>query len=267
MDETVINTGEAPASGAPATPEPAAPPAAAEPGEKSHTPDGRDDRIHELTRLRRDAERARDRAERDSDHWRGLAMRPQAPPQTPKTLDDFGGDQTALARHIAQTISSEAVAAARKSMQEETAREQESRLIDSYKKRETQFAKQNPDYFELTRNEDLHISESMGKTIRESEDGPALAYYLAKNSDIAEKISELSPLSSARELGRIEAKLLVERDKLKASAASKAPPPASTIDGAGDTVTSADPSDSDSDKLSDSEWLKRREKQVQRRRK
>jgi hypothetical protein len=66
----------------------------------------------------------------------------------------------------------------------------------------------------------------MGEVITEMDNGPEVLYYLGKNPDIASQLSQLPPLSAARELGRIEAKIL---NKPSGEKVSKAPSPAPKI--------------------------------------
>jgi hypothetical protein len=47
----------------------------------------------------------------------------------------------------------------------------------------------------------------MAETIKASDMGPDLAYWLGTNPKEADRISRLSPLLQAREIGKIEAKL------------------------------------------------------------
>jgi len=47
----------------------------------------------------------------------------------------------------------------------------------------------------------------MAESIRASDIGPEVAYYLGANPKEAERISRLAPIMQAKEIGRIEAKL------------------------------------------------------------
>ena len=50
----------------------------------------------------------------------------------------------------------------------------------------------------------------MAETIQSSDIGPELAYYLGSNPKDAERISRMTPLGQAKEIGKIEAKLAAE---------------------------------------------------------
>jgi hypothetical protein len=55
----------------------------------------------------------------------------------------------------------------------------------------------------------------MAETIKSSDIGPDLAYWLGSNPKEADRISRLSPLLQAREIGKIEAKITADPSKRK----------------------------------------------------
>lgn len=210
-------------------------------------------------------------AERDRDYWRELAVRNQHQPElakpepvaasaTPKTLADFEYDEGRYQSHLLQEATKHATEAAKRELREQADRESAERRKQSFTQREQEFAKDKADYHEKTRDPRVPITPAMAEVMAESEDGPALAYYLANNLPIADQISRLPPLAAARELGRVEAKLAVEREKAKEAAkkVSAAPPPPSKIDSTEAPASKAwnDPS------LSQEEFNKRRLKQI-----
>jgi hypothetical protein len=84
---------------------------------------------------------------------------------------------------------------------------------------------------------DVQISRAMSEAITESEQGPDVVYYLAKHPDEAKRISALSPLAAAREIGKIEVKVAPEAEPDKpAKTVSKAPPPIKTVGSTASTV-------------------------------
>jgi hypothetical protein len=213
--------------------------------------------------------------ERDRDHWREMAMR-QAQPQpqsTPepekaeplKALADFEYDEGRYQKYLHDTlrtsVSNEVRAAIKAEIAAEREREQSTKRRTSYRNRETEFAKTVADYDDVARNPDLEISPHMAEVIQESDDGPALAYYLGKNPDIAANIAQLPPLAAARELGKIEARLAHEREQAKPNKVSKAPPPTPKIEGADPGLKATSTTDPESDKLSDEEWFRLAERE------
>jgi len=123
--------------------------------------------------------------------------------------------------------------------------------LKSFNERADKVREKYPDYDDLF--ESASISEAMAPTILESENGPELAVYLAKNPDVARKLYYLTPTQAARELGKIEAKL---DDLLQPKSVSEAKPPLSPVKPKGDLPDGLD------DKLSPKEWQKRRLKQL-----
>jgi hypothetical protein len=230
-------------------------------------PKGVQKRIDELTRLRHEAQRERD-------HWRELAMRQQAPakqeaPQADKPkalpkLEDFNYDEAAYQAALITHATQEASRKVREELRAEEAERQKAERAKSWKTRENEFKAKNPDYEDVVYT--APISDAMADLIMESEIGAELAYYLGKNTDEASRIAQLDPVKAARELGRIEAKL--EKPPAAPVAprpppVSKAPPPPPRIE-ATESAAPIRADSPDSDKLSDAEWMRLRNKQVAR---
>jgi hypothetical protein len=218
-------------------------------------------RIDELTRKRRDAER-------DAEYWRAQALRaqpapepvapkPAEPPPAGKKLADFGYDEDQYREYLFKEAGAQAVKAAETVLsrkQEEASRQH---AVTAHKAREAKFAKDVPDYFEVAHY--APITESMAQLVIESDQSAELAYHLGKNPEVAAKIAQLPPLAQAREMGRLEAKLA---DKPKPPTVSAAPPPAPRLESAGNPGGYAKPDAPESDKLSDAEWTRARNKQI-----
>lgn len=247
-----------------ATPETEAtkPEASPEAPDPSKEKDGLLKKVNKLTWQRREAERERDllRQRIESLERQSEATVPKAVPEKPKTLADFEFDEGRYAQHIAEQTRKDAINAARDVLKQEQEKEAKGKAMASFRKREEAFAESVDDYLEVTRSQDLPISPHMAEVIAESDDGPALAYYLGKNLEIAERIASLPFGAAARELGRIEERLAAERAKAKEKAVSKAPPPTPKLD-ASEAEVEKDP-----EKMSMNDWLKWREKQLKRNR-
>lgn len=87
------------------------------------------------------------------------------------------------------------------------------------------------DFDQVVGNAEVEISPHVREVLLDSDAGPVLAYVLAKNPDEARRISKMSPLMAARELGRIEAAIAQNGVPQAAPAGrpvSNAPPPART---------------------------------------
>jgi hypothetical protein len=275
MDETVTQAVDTPAPDANASPETgseAAPSPAGKPAEK----DGFSKRIDELTHDWRNEQRSHQDTARDRDFWRQEAerLRTQAQPKPApestetKTLADFEFDERKYQDHLFQQAEQRAVKAAETKLKEQSERETAEKRRTAFTSRESEFAKANKDYFDKTRDPRLPFTRELAEIASGSEDGPAVLYYLANNHAQAEQIARLPPTEVAREIGRIEARLSYEKERAKEAEkrVSEAPPPPKKIEGSGETVSALDPSSPDSDKLSDEEWRRRRDKQVHRKR-
>lgn len=188
-------------------------------------------RIDELTRRRYDAERRADQIAADRDEWRDRAMRvekPAAPVEEPaaadddKTLADFGYDEVKYKAHLRAIARAEGAKAAEGVFSQKQTQEARTQTVVAHRSRETSFAKNVPDYFEVAHH--APITDSMAEIVMESDQSAALAYYLGKNPEVAISISRLPERQQARELGRIEASKL--SDVPKPPQVSGAPPPA-----------------------------------------
>lgn len=223
-------------------------------------------RIDELTRNWREAER------REAALLKLLEQRSPATPepverqdsQQDKTLADFEFDEVKYQSYLRSTVAEEARRAARDELQQERERQTSQQRKSAFQTREAAYAKATPDYMEVTRDPNVPITAQMAEVIADSEDGPALAYHLAKNIDVAESIARLPALAQARELGKIEAKLTYERQQAEEAKkrVSQAPPPPPQIEGANAGTTQIRADSPESDKLSDEEWTRLRERQL-----
>jgi len=84
---------------------------------------------------------------------------------------------------------------------------QQSAVLESYQEREEAARDKYDDFEQVAYNPKLPITNVMAETIQSSDIGPELAYYLGSNPKEADRISRMTPLSQAKEIGRIEAKL------------------------------------------------------------
>ena len=245
-------------------------PAVTDPDEGREKPEsGISKRIDELTRNWRETERERD-------YLRQLLLQQQQPQREPerpvtreepvepepKTLADFQYDEKAYAKYVfveaQKAAKREAEAIRREFREEQSTKTRESAQAD-FRDRISKWAKaEKIEDYSVVFDPLTPISESMADIIMGSEKQEALAYYLAKNRDIAAQIARLPERQQAYELGRIEATKLA---KPAAPKVSEAPPPAPRIDGSGATVSNVKADEPDSDKLSDDEWTRLRNKQ------
>lgn len=162
---------------------------------------GVQDRINELTRRRGEAER-------EAAYWRQLAQgkgassAEQAAPSkpTPDQFDDHNAYVEALAEFKAKEIFEKATA-------ERAQQEATHQRAATFAERQNAFRQQAADYDDVVGNADIAVQPHVLDLLQESDLGPAMAYHMAKNPAVAERLNGLSPVQAAREFGKIEATL------------------------------------------------------------
>jgi acyl carrier protein phosphodiesterase len=130
---------------------------------------------------------------------------------------------------------------------------QRAQIEDAYAESEEEARTKYDDFDQVAYNPQLRITDVMAETIKASDLGPDLAYWLGSNPKEADRISRLSPLLQAREIGKIEAKLGAEPPQKKTTSA---PAPISPV-----TARAANPGVTDTtdprsvQTMSASEWI------------
>lgn len=133
------------------------------------------------------------------------------------------------------------------------AAKQQSQTLESYQEREEAARDKYDDFEQVAYNPKLPITDVMAETIQSSDIGPELAYYLGSNPKDAERISRMSPLSQAKEIGKIEAKLASDPPvKRTTSAPAPISPVTARSSGAG-TYDTTDPRSTKT--MTDSQWI------------
>lgn len=158
------------------------------------------ERIDELTRQRREAER-------QAEFWKARAS------QTvdPNSLDYEEG----IAERTIQRTRQE---------QAETATATATMLAtEAFSYREAEAREKFTDYDTVTRNPNVAITQDMASLIRDSEFGPDIAYHLGKNPAEAARIASLPTIRQAAELGKLEVALSAPKPARKVPAAPVQP--------------------------------------------
>lgn len=204
------------------------------------------ERINEVTRLRREAER-------EAEYWRKIALEKEAKPEIPKveptdgrpTIDNF---QTAEEYEDALIAWHESKRSEK--IQKERQQEEEAQLVSQFKEKAAKVREVYEDFDEVV-NQPV-FSPHMRDALLRSENGAEVSYFLARpeNAAIREKIKSYPPSIQVYELGKLEAKMELAK---KTKTVTKATAPIDPIDttGGGGVV--------DESKLSDDEWFKRRQ--------
>lgn len=226
---------------------------------KDEEPEWFKKRIDRFTRDMRDLER-------EKDYWRQQATQKAEPPKPEpvqeklKTLEDFDYDEGKYSAYLFQAAETRAVEAAKRAIMEDQGKASAQRLQAEFQQAEDKFAETAKDYMQVTRDPQFPLNQAMHETMMELDNGPQVMYHLAKHQDIASRIYRMSDRQIAAEIGRLSERL----QKPPAPSVSKAPEPPPKLQ-AKSPSQAINPASADSDKLSTREWLKRRNKQLERR--
>lgn len=215
-------------------------------------------RIDKLTRKNSDLERELEYLKREV-HGR-TPVKDEAPVKAsdsaPKEedFDTHAEYLKAVARHEVREEISRAEA---KKREDDSKTEFQSR-VQSYAKKEESFKEKHEDYDDVMEDvSDVALSITVRDVILSSENGPELAYELAKNRDELERICQLPAIQAAIEIGRFQASLNKSAPEIKKT---KAPRPLESVGKS--AATASKRSIYDADKLSQAEFDKLREEQI-----
>jgi len=202
-----------------------------------------EERIAEVTRARREAER-------EAAHWRRIAQEgkpaAQDPPATvtadaePDPADfTYGETDPGYIKALGSFTARQEFA---RLTREQEARTRVNTVESTWTERQQSFAKDKPDYQDKI-DGDWACTKPMADAIKTSEDGPAVAYHLASNPAEARRIAALDPLAQIRAIGRIEASLTKADPTPQPKTVSDAPPPHPQVRGSAGRFTVAPDTD------------------------
>ncbi len=126
-------------------------------------------------------------------------------------------------------------------------------VLESYHEREEEARNKYEDFEQVAYNPNLPITTVMAQTIQASEIGPEVAYYLGANPKEADRISRLEPMIQAKEIGRIEAKLVTDPPVKKSTSAPSPISPVTARNSGNPTFDTTDPRSVKT--MSASEWI------------
>jgi len=143
---------------------------------------------------------------------------------------------------------------------------EQEKVFKAYHERKNAFAKTVDDFDEVLDDaKDVPITPAIQAAILESDFGPQVAYELAKNRAEFERIVKLGPLSAAREIGKIEARIALKASEQKETKETKkttsAPKPIEPVGGTKGTALRQ----LDDPELTFVEYVERRRAQMKRR--
>jgi len=151
------------------------------------------------------------------------------------------------------SVETYAKAYAEQMLREREVQKQRSEYVEAYHDREEDARGKYDDFEQVAYNPNLRITTVMAETIQTSEVGPDVAYYLGSNPKEADRISRLSPILQAKEIGKIEATLVLNPPVKKSSSA---PTPISPVTARSSGTSTYDTTDPRSIKsMTTSEWI------------
>lgn len=196
------------------------------------------ERINELTRLRREAER-------EAEYWRKKAgpEKPepitQAPTGRPKqenfdTIEQY--EDALLSWHDSKKeLTAKQIAAQKR----------ETEALATFNKNAKKMRETYEDFDEVTSAE--VYTDTMRNAIFDLDNGPLIAYHLGRNPDIAIEIGRLSPERQVYEIAKLENQLLLAQKTKKTTGA---PAPINPVGSTGKPEV-------DDRKLTTEEWMER----------
>jgi len=189
-------------------------------------------RINEITKARYEAERL-------AAYWKGIAEgsrsqtqqipEPAARESAAKpNLADYTNYETyieALTDWKTTQKVTEAMHNQRAATTQERQQAEALELARGWASKQESARKSIPDYDEVLGGAETVVAPYVTDAILTSDRGPEVAYHLAKNPALADKLNKLGPIAAAREIGRIEAAL---EKSSHVTSRSAPPPPAKT---------------------------------------
>ena len=145
--------------------------------------------------------------------------------------------------------------------QRETKQQQQA-LLEQYHEREETARDKYDDFDQVAYNPNLPVTEYMAQSIQASDIGPDVLYWLGSNPKEADRISRLSPILQAKEIGKIEASM-ASNPPVKKTSTAPAPlaPVTATRSNSGPRFDTTDPRSLKS--MSTSEWIEaERQRQI-----
>lgn len=197
------------------------------------------ERIDELTRARREAER-------EAAYWRQRATpaeKPAAPVAKPD-VKDFA-DYNEYVEALADWKADEKVSKALQARDADTAKTAEQRAYDAkaqtFQERVAQAKTAIADFDAVVNAADVNVAQHVTDALLDSEKSGELLYHLAKHPDLVERLNGMSVREADREIGRIEATLGQSKAQPVTKPASKAPAPMRPAGSGSATTAASDP--------------------------
>lgn len=170
-------------------------------------------------------------ARKEADYWRNEAQKNQVKPAEQVRAQQVQEVKPTMSQFSNMEDYTEALTDYKLNQREAASKvtSSQTKVLDGYNAKAAEFSKTKADFSEvLAAADDVVCAAEIHQACLDSDVGPQMAYYLAKNQDEIERINNLSPHRRLIELGKLE-------DKLISKAAPKekkvAPAPTSAVKG------------------------------------
>ena len=191
---------------------------------------GVQNRIDELTRSRREAER-------EAAYWKARAAVPDAaqnPAQVPAASKAPDPSQFKTQEEYIDAVTDYKVEQKlAKKEAEQSQVKQVNERAQSWQEKLVAARTETSDFDQVMNNADVPVANHVADLLLESDAGAKIAYHLAQNPATLEKINGMTPARVAIELGKLEASLMkpavADTTPEPEVKVSKAPPPARTL--------------------------------------
>lgn len=188
---------------------------------------------------------AREARKWERDRAKAQAQPPAPAPVTPPNVADFA-DAPAYAEALAEQKAAELLA-------KRAAEAEAVTLRESYEDRAEAARDKYDDFEQVAYNPAVPVTQVMAEAVMADELGPEIMYHLGSNPSEAARISRLSAVQQAREIGKLSAKLASSPPAKTTSSAPAPITPVSARNVAPKVVDTTDPRSVKS--MSDSEWI------------
>lgn len=137
------------------------------------------------------------------------AAQPQAKVEDAPTLEDAGFDPVKHSKMQNEWINKQVDKKVEQAVQQFTNRQTEQNIRSTFESRAAKFSEQAKDFQTIVSNPALPtLAREASKEILTSENGPAIAYHLGRNPDLATRISRMDPFAQVKALGRLEEQIV-----------------------------------------------------------
>lgn len=189
------------------------------------------ERVNEITRARREAERRAEALERELASFRQSQPAQHQPRSTDKapSLEDFNYDMGEWSRAMSEYAIAQAESRVEQKLTTRSQQERQQKVQKSFEERAAKYAAEHPDFDKAMDDlgQTVRFSPELIEAIGVSDHGPAVVHYLAQHLDEADRIARLPAHLAAVNLGRIEAQVSAPKPK----PVTKAPDPTPTVGG------------------------------------